>query len=269
MTARDRVVLLVLLVGGLMAGFWFGLLAPKREQSNQLAQQITAQRARIDDARRSAQRAQAAKSRYDRDYTMIAQLGKAVPVDDDVPSLIYQIENAASGAKVDFRAFKTTSTSTSSTPTSGIGAVAATGAAVKTNGAATPPVAATQTAAATLPPGASVGSAGFPTMPFAFTFEGSFFDMQKFFTRVQQLVTVHGQQLDVNGRLLSIDGFALSAGRAGFPQVKATMTATTYLLPAEQGLTAGATAQAPAGTAPVSSTGGSGAATTATITGVK
>ena len=35
--------------------------------------------------------------------------------------------------------------------------------------------------------------------------------------------------------------------RGGFPQVKATLSATTYLLPADQGLTAGATPAGPAG----------------------
>ena len=46
---------------------------------------------------------------------------------------------------------------------------------------------------------------------------------------------------------MTIDAFALSAGDGGFPQVKATLSATTYLLPADQGLTAGAT---PAGRRP-------------------
>ncbi|HSD80396.1 MAG TPA: hypothetical protein VLB47_07030 [Solirubrobacteraceae bacterium] len=268
MTARDRVVLLVLLVGGLMAGFWFGVLAPKREESRKLSDQITAERARLDDARRSAREAQAAKARYDGDYATVARLGKAVPVDDDVPSLVYQLEHSATGAKVDFRSFKTTASGASSAaPTSGIGAVAAAGTAVKTNGGTTPSAPATQAASATLPPGASVGSAGFPTMPFAFTFEGSFFDMQHFFDRVQRLVTVRGRRLDVNGRLLSIDGFSLSAGREGFPEVKASLSATAYLLPADQGLTGGATPQGPA--APGGSAAGGGPTTTATVTGVK
>ena len=46
---------------------------------------------------------------------------------------------------------------------------------------------ATQAAAATLPPGATVGAAGFPTMPFTFVFNGRFFDMETFLARVNRL----------------------------------------------------------------------------------
>jgi type II secretory pathway pseudopilin PulG len=267
MTARDRVVLLVLLVGGLLAGFWFVAVTPKREEARRLSEQISAERTRLEDAQRSEADARAAKARYRSDYATIARLGKAVPLDDDVPSLVYQVENAAIGSRVDFRTFKTTSSGSSAATTSGIGAIAAAGTAVKTNGAGTPSAPATQAASAALPPGATVGSAGFPTMPFAFTFEGSFFDMQRFFERVQEMVALRGTRLDVNGRLLSIDGFALAAGRKGFPQVKASLTATTYLLPPDQGLTGGATPQGPASGATASA--GSGSTTTATVTGVK
>ena len=89
---------------------------------------------------------------------------------------------------------------------------------------------ATQAAAATLPPGASVGAAGFPTMPFSFVFNGSYFDMERFLHDVQGFVRVDGQRVSVTGRLLSVDAFSLTAGPGGFPSVKATMTATAYVL---------------------------------------
>jgi hypothetical protein len=44
---------------------------------------------------------------------------------------------------------------------------------------------ATQMASAALPPGAVVGSAGLPTMPFDLKFEGSFFHMSDFFGQVK------------------------------------------------------------------------------------
>jgi hypothetical protein len=97
-----------------------------------------------------------------------------------------------------------------------------------------------------LPPGATVGPAGFPTMPFAFDFQGSFFDMQKFLNSVNSLTTVKGDTIDVKGRLLTVDGVTLKAGPKGFPQVSATINATAYLLPADEGLMAGATTTGPA-----------------------
>ena len=84
-------------------------------------------------------------------------------------------------------------------------------------------------------------------MPFSFSFQGRYGDLRRFLAGVQRLVRVDGKDVRVNGRLMTIDAFAMSAGDGGFPQVKATLSATTYLLPADQGLTAGATPAGPAG----------------------
>jgi hypothetical protein len=107
-----------------------------------------------------------------------------------------------------------------------------------------------------LPPGATVGAAGFPTMPFSFNFNGSFFHMQRFLKAVNGLTDVNGKSIKVSGRLLTVDGVALKASAKGFPNVDATVAVTAYLLPADEGLTPGAAAPS-AGT-------GSSAGTTAT-----
>jgi hypothetical protein len=79
--------------------------------------------------------------------------------------------------------------------------------------------------------------------------------MQKFLNSVNSLTTVKGDTIDVKGRLLTVDGVTLKAGPKGFPQVSATINATAYLLPADEGLMAGATGPAAAGsTATASST---------------
>jgi hypothetical protein len=278
MTQRDRILVLVLAVAALVGGFWFAVLAPEREEAKSIGDQVAKAQTRLEAARRSAAQARQAKARYDSDYAAVTRLGKAVPVDDDVPSLVFQLERAADGVDVDFRAFKSVAgPAPGGAATSGIGAVAQAGTAVKSNGAsdggaASPATAAaTQSAAATLPPGATVGSAGFPTMPFSFAFQGSFFDMQRLLGNVQRLVTLRGDRIRVDGRLMTIDGFALEAGDDGFPQVKASLAATAYLLPAAEGSTGGATALGPAApsTAASSGPGGSSATTTATATGVK
>jgi hypothetical protein len=113
-----------------------------------------------------------------------------------------------------------------------------------------------------LPPGATVGAAGFPTMPFSFDFDGKFFPLQRFLRSLDDLTTVNGKSISVKGRLLTVDGVALKAGPKGFPDVSATVAVTAYLLPADEGLTAGATAT----TTPAATTS-TGAAPTASLIG--
>lgn len=256
MTARDRTVVLVLVVAALLAGFWFALLGPRRDEAARLADKVTAAQERLDAASASVAAAEKVKAGYDRDYATVAKLGKAVPTDDDVPAMLYQLSRAAGGTNVDFRELTVAATGVSApavaTPTAQAAALAATQNGGKTattattpttpaapaTGAAATPAAATQSAAAALPPGASVGAAGFPTMPFDFVFRGSYFRVEGFLERIQDLTKLDGRRIDVKGRLMTIDGFALQKGKANFH-------ATTYLLPADQGLTAGATASGP------------------------
>ena len=259
MTARDRTVLLVVVAFAALAGFWFGVLAPKRDQVKKVEAELATQQGRLDKARAGESAAQSARAHYNGDYATVARLGKAVPTDDDVPSLVYQLESAAVGSKVDFRSLKLTPGAPSATATAGGAAAGASGS-----------PSATQAAAATLPPGSSVGSAGFPTMPFSFVFDGSFFSMQRFLRNVDRFVRLQDGQLLVSGRLLSVDGISLSAGREGFPSVKATLTATAYLLPSDEGATGGATAAGPAGgsqpAAPASGSADTATASTSTPT---
>jgi hypothetical protein len=310
-TGRDRIVALVVAAVALLGGFYFLAVSPKRGEAKAVDVKIAAVQKRLAAARVSVAQAQQAKRDYDSDYATVARLGKAVPLDDNMPSLIYQLQSASRNAKVDFRSLKleangtapapaaaatpaagaagaTASGASGAAPASGSGAAAsgsassssapASGSASSSSGA-TPAAGAsapaTQLAAAALPPGATVGAAGFPTMPFTFIFDGSFFDMEHMLRDVNHFISVKGKSVSVRGRLLSIDGFSLEASPSGFPSVTATMAATAYLLPADQGLTAGATAAAPAaaGTAPAASTASTAGSTpappTAAATGVK
>ena len=283
MTGRDRMVLMVVAVVALFGAFFFLAVSPKRAEVKAVDTKIAAAQQRLDAARTSVATAQQAKRDYDTDYAAVARLGKAVPLDDNVPSLIYQLQSSAQGSKVDFRSLKLESTGSTPAPAAPAVTAAATPATPDSSksgsSSSTPaatPAPATQLAAAALPPGATVGAAGFPTMPFTFIFDGSFFDMEHMLRDVNRFITVDGKSVSVRGRLLAIDGFSLEAAPSGFPAVTATMRATAYLLPANQGLTAGATATAPAaaGTpaapaASTASTGSTPAPPTAAATGVK
>jgi Tfp pilus assembly protein PilO len=226
-TARDRIIIVVVLVAAALGGFWFVALAPKRSEAADLKTQIQVASQKLADAQQQAARARQAKARYDADYAQVAKLGKAVPKNDALPSLLYQLQSAAHAAKIDFTSLQA---SADAGQASSAGATVttkpATGSSTAGGSSAAP---ATQSAAAGLPPGATVGSAGFPTMPFSFVFNGSFFDMQRFLRDVQRFVRVDGERVDARGRLLSIDGFALTAGPAGFPDVMASITATAFL----------------------------------------
>ncbi len=243
MTGRDRTLIAVVAAALVVAAAWFLVLAPQRDQASQLSDQIAAQRQQLAQAESDLAAGLAAKRTYGRDYTTVAQLGAAVPDDDDVPSLLLQVQGAAQATHVDFRDLQLA-------PSSG--------------GAAPPPppptgaagATASQTTTATLPPGASVGTAGFPTMPFSFTFTGDFFDLSDFIGRLERFLVVRNRSVAVSGRFMTIDGIALSAAPQGFPKVEASVAATTYLLPATQGLTDGASPSGPAAASPASAGAG-------------
>jgi len=260
-TARDRTILLVVAALAALAGFWFLLLDPKRQDASEVSTQVTAAHKRLDTARAAAADADAARRRYANDYATVARLGKAVPLQDDVPSLVYQLQSSAFRNDLDFRSIKLEA-SAAAAPPSVTNAKAVASATENTAAAGATSGAATSAVAAVLPPGATVGPAGFPTMPFSFSFDGGFFDMQHFLRAINGFTTVKGKRIDVRGRLLSVDGFALSASRAGFPQVKASIRATAYLLPSAEGATGGATPAAPAGGSQSASSSSSTAPTT-------
>src|SRR4051794_20596468 len=272
----------------LLAAFWFFALAPKRKDATGLNGKIAQAQQRLDSARQQTAAAASARKRYDEDYATVAKLGKAVPADDDVASMVYQLAHMSTGTHIDFRSIKLTASGASAPAAAPIAAQAAAvssanGTTTTPAGSSTPPpssstpppssstsssssttapapatgVAATQSAAAGLPPGSTVGSAGFPTMPFSFVFDGSFFDMEHFFEGVQRFASASGDQVSVRGRLLTVDAFALTASRFGFPRVKASINATAYLVPQDEGLTGGATPQGP-GATPASTTGSTG-----------
>ena len=82
-------------------------------------------------------------------------------------------------------------------------------------------------------------------MPFTFTFDGSFFKLSRFFQRLQDYIQATNTRVSVSGRLMTLNSIALTAGPKGFPDITATAEATTYVVPADQGLFAGATPSSP------------------------
>jgi type II secretion system (T2SS) protein M len=273
-TARDRIMLLVVAAIALVAGSWMLAIQPKRAQATKLATQVQGLQTQLSTARDQINKGLAARSEFSNDYAQLAKLGEALPQDDDVPSLIYQLQAAATSAKIDFRNLAMASTgssapaSTSTTSTSSSSSSSSSSPSSSSPTGSSSSAAGSAPSAATLPPGAGLGPAGFPTEQFTFSFNGSFFHLSDFFNRLERFVVAHNGQITVSGRLLTINAISLGAGPAGFPQITANVSATTYMAPASTGLLNGATPAGPAG-ATTSSTGsssGSSGPAPATIT---
>jgi hypothetical protein len=303
-TQRDRIVILVVVGIAALGAFWMLGLKPKRQEAAKLGKDLSTAQQRLNQAQSDLQAGQTAKASYSANYSTVARLGKAVPSDDDVPSLVYQLDSTANATGVDFRSVKlqsgagsapTTTTAANaaaatsdaaqgagkesggsgqqapsggqdasgaqsqpsgsasgSSPASGSGSGASQGASgaqptstsSSTSGGSAP-AAATQTATAALPPGAVVGPAGLSTMPFSFRFNGSFFRLSDFLGRLERYIDKRRSSLQVSGRLLLINGISLSAAESGFPKMQASIAATAYLVPPQEGTFNGATPQGP------------------------
>lgn len=274
MTRRDRVALTVVAVAVALAAYWFLLFAPKREEAARLQGQVAQQRQRLQTAEANLAASQAARSSYAANYTAVARLGKAVPADDDVPSLVYQLDSSANASTVDFQSIKLEGGSPGSTPAPAAPIPPPSGSSSGASTASTPtsatpgaPAAPTQAATAALPPGAVVGPAGLATMPFTFAFNGSFRQLSDFFGRVQRYIDADARRVTATGRLLTLNSISLTFSGRGYPHLKANVSATAYLLPASEGLLNGASPTAPPQGAaqPASSPGSASPTTPATV----
>lgn len=90
-------------------------------------------------------------------------------------------------------------------------------------------------------------------MPYDLTFTGSYFHVADFLKGVDDLVHMRGStQVAADGRLMTINGFSLSSplDASPTPRLKVTLSVTSYVTPAAQGLTAGASPSGPSLTQP-------------------
>jgi Tfp pilus assembly protein PilO len=241
--STDRTVLVVVAVVGLLAAFWFLLLAPKRQDASELSDQVAAMQSQVAQEEASASTAGASETDFKSNYHQLITLGKAVPVDADTPSLLTQLQELSSRSDVKFQSIALGGGAGGST-------APVTAPLTSTTGTTTTATA-TEASASLLPIGASVGAAGLPIMPYSLTFQGSFFDVADFFGRIDDMVSTDGDKVSVNGRLLTIDDFTLSPKEDGTDSLAVSVDATSYLSPADQGTTAGATPSGPLPTTPL------------------
>ena len=230
MTRTTKLLLAVLAVGGALLGYWHFVLAPQRAEITRLDTEISKQEIALEQSNGLLAGYEVARDAYKANYATLARLGKAVPADDDVRSLLVQIDDAARRSGVEFGALEIGSGGASSD---------ATDAAAITEGELAP-----------APGTIAFGSSGFSAMPFTFSFTGSFFELSAFFARLERFVSVQNEDIGVNGRLLRLESLQLQPGSEGFPSIQAEIGAATYLVPPAEDLLGGATPAGPEGTDP-------------------
>jgi Tfp pilus assembly protein PilO len=233
----------MLAVALLAAAFWVLALSPKREQATELGEEVDQLKSALVLAQNQVVEGTAARKEFPSDYRQMVVLGKAVPAGDDTSSLLLEINRIADRSHVSFESIQLTASGSSEE--AALSAPTAPEASATTPPAPTVPP--TEAAAALLPLGASIGSAGLGVMPYTLKFSGSFFHVADFIAGIDGLVRTTNSNVAVDGRLITLDGFALTESpEQGFPELNASFTVTTYLIPPSQGLTAGATPTAPA-----------------------
>jgi len=239
MKGRDRLILMGVIVVVILGAGWMLVVSPERQKAGSLNEQVGTARAQLSTAEGELSKARAAQAQYGKAYASIVSLGKAVPASDETPSLVYEIADAAEHRNVFFGAIASSASSSSSAATA-----------------------------------AAASAAGFSSMPFTFTFNGSFFNLEKLFRKITGFATLTSAgTVNASGRLLTIQNVSLTSSNSSTQTSKTeneltgTVTATAYVLPGGQTVTGGASPAAPAGaTTPASSTTSSSTTAPATVT---
>ena len=263
MTTRDRLVVAVIAALAVLGAAWILVVSPERKQAAKLQAQVNAASSQLAGAESEAANARQAQARYAAAYASVVALGKAVPPGEEVPSLIYQLAQASNEKNVDFASIQTGSGSGTG---AGGGSSTGAGSGSGTGAGSGPGTGAGGRTAASGSAGGASGAAGLNQMPFTFVFNGTFPSLYKLFQQLNGFtVRTTSGQLKISGRLLTIQGVKLApaigvgSARTANGQLSGTITATAYVLPASQGLTGGASPNAPAGTTTTTASSGSGA----------
>jgi Tfp pilus assembly protein PilO len=283
MRRNELTIVAVLVVLGLLAGFWLAVLSPKREQAASLKNEVDQLSSQLQQTQQTTAAAKQSRESFAGDYRNLVVLGKAVPADGDQASLLVQLQRLADRSGVRFQGIDLSQSATSSSPapttepTTSDSSTAATSGSTSDEPVAEPSADPTEAAAATLPIGASVGPAGLPVMPYDLKFSGNFFQIAEFMKQLDAMVRTLDGGIDVNGRLVTVDAFTLAPIQAQadgtnqvlnpVPTLTAELSVTTYLTPADEGITVGATPSGPppaTATTTSASTPGSTATPTAT-----
>jgi hypothetical protein len=228
-SGSSQLIVAMLVIAALAIAFWVLLLSPKREEASKLGAKIDSAESSLAQHQAEVAEGERARDEFPVAYQRLVVLGKAVPANDDVASLLVQLNRLARGAESSFRNITLSS------------------AGGETSEAASGPAASpTEAEASLLPLGAEIGPAGLGVMAYEVELDGNFFEIADFLKSLDGLVKTKEGNVTVDGRLLTINSFTLEGDQElGFPALEGTLSLTSYLTPPEQGLTGGATPAAP------------------------
>ncbi|MDX6626665.1 MAG: hypothetical protein QOE56_1654 [Solirubrobacterales bacterium] len=256
MSSATRAIVSMLVVAALVIGFWMLILGPKQEKADELSRRVDTLNVSLAEAQSKASEATAARRDFPADYRQLVVLGQAVPAGDETSSLLVELNDVATKAKMSFESIQLSSgTGGEAVAPAPVAPTPETPAPTEPSSAAPasatiPP---TEAAASLLPLGATIGPAGLGVMPYRLAFSGNFFPVADFIKKIDSLVHTGDSEIAVNGRLMTLDGFALNADpELDFPHLDANFMVTTYVTPPTQGITAGASPAEPAPSTPVS-----------------
>jgi Tfp pilus assembly protein PilO len=216
MTRTNKILLAVAAAIVAATSFYYFALAPKREQIAKLDADIATKEAEVVQAREQLAGYEQARASYKANYSRLVRLGKAAPGDDDVQSLLVQLESAAGRTGVDFEKIEL-----------GSGAAAAPAPAAGQPASSVP---------ASAPGAVPIAGGALSAMPFNFSFSGSYFDLTTFFSKLEHFVTVNNERIDATGRLLRLETLKIAPGATGFPTMQAEIGAATYIIPPVEGV---------------------------------
>ncbi len=254
-SSSTRTVIAILAVLALAIAFWMLLLGPKREKSDELGLQAEQLQSKLAESESVVAAGEESRRDFPSNYQQLVVLGKAVPAGDESASLLIQLNHIADRSKLRFESLKVgtsdgseaTAAATPAPEAEGEGESEGEPAGEESASVPAAAVEPTETAASTLPIGATVGPAGLNVLPYDLTFSGSFFHVADFINGLDSLIHTENSKVAVDGRLVTVNGFALSGSPdGGFPKLEANFSVTTYLVPPNQGITAGASPTEPA-----------------------
>ena len=244
MTQRDRIVLIVAATLAILVAGWLMVVSPERKKASDLGTKVAAAQSALSSAEGELSNARAAQTQYASAYASIVEprqsraRGRRSAL-ADLPART-RVEQQERRIHVDLDGQRPA--------------------------ARAPPA----RRRARRPAGGT-----FTQMPFTFVFTGTFFDLEHLFEQLDRFTLRNASgSLQVSGRLLTIQSIKLTplgtGGEkpgSGPSMLTGTITATAYILPASQGLTAGATPSSPAGasSATVSGSGSSSSPATPAV----
>jgi type II secretion system (T2SS) protein M len=201
---RERILVGVVAVVGLIGGFYMLALKPERQKVSGLDAQIATARASLTTAQQSyvtGKQAQAALKASNEEW---AAIHLAVPNQSDIPALLRTLQSTADAAHVHMQAITLSGGSSTSTP-----AVTTTPAATTTP--ATPGATATPAAPTATP------------VPVQLTFAGGYAALDTLVRSLDSLVVVSHGKLHATGPLMSISTVSLTGTQKLTVQISASL----------------------------------------------